>query len=421
LTSKLCLHGVHIAHPESFAADVARLLQGRVIRGRLREKEYGEGKSARFRRSLLRERDGQFPCQIHLLEGILLAEGSLVALYDVEFAYEHGAERQVMELVDRLLSEENEYTLAEPDPALRLQTMVGRAYPPLAGRVRLNRAVRHYLAWQLMIINWFWYLLLSDRSNKVLVRQLRVKIRRLRSCLVFFKEGLPAETVYRWQSFFKAEAETLSNLRELDVALLACRQMSVSGAENAAVLPARLEGIFSGLRQDEENKLFLQNRLNDHTKNLAEFLLWLMYFTDSKQSVSARRYCGQRLLRWSGRLREISKKYPDFSNMENLHRIRIKVKRLRYVIQTVDLIRLPVGLLRQLKQLQDVLGLLHDGYVNGIWAKGVLQRYSDETLLAEQVHDFLTWQKARSEAALAIVPGTWKHFQKELGEALKKN
>ena len=97
MTSKLCLHGVHIAHPESFAADVARLLQGRVIRGRLREKEYGEGKSARFRRSLLRERDGQFPCQIHLLEGILLAEGSLVALYDVEFAYEHGAERQVME------------------------------------------------------------------------------------------------------------------------------------------------------------------------------------------------------------------------------------------------------------------------------------------------------------------------------------
>lgn len=197
--------------------------------------------------------------------------------------------------------------------------------------------------------------------------------------------------------------------------------MSVSGAENAAVLPARLEGIFSGLRQDEENKLFLQNRLNDHTKHLAEFLLWLMYFTDSKQSVSARRYCGQRLLRWSGRLREISKKYPDFSNMEDLHRIRIKVKRLRYVIQTVDLIRLPVGLLRQLKQLQDVLGLLHDGYVNGIWAKGVLQRYSDETLLAEQVDDFLTWQKARSEAALAIVPGTWKHFQKELGEALKKN
>ena len=129
MTSKLCLHGVHIADPESFAADVARLLQGRVIRGRLREKEYGEGKSARFRRSLLRERDGQFPCQIHLLEGILLAEGSLVALYDVEFAYEHGAERQVMELVDRLLSEENEYTLAEPDPALRLAAYGGPRLP----------------------------------------------------------------------------------------------------------------------------------------------------------------------------------------------------------------------------------------------------------------------------------------------------
>ena len=134
MTSKLCLHGVHIAHPESFAADVARLLQGRVIRGRLREKEYGEGKSARFRRSLLRERDGQFPCQIHLLEGILLAEGSLVALYDVEFAYEHGAERQVMELVARLLSEENEYTLAG-GPRLPAS---GRQGPAQSGRSSLS-------------------------------------------------------------------------------------------------------------------------------------------------------------------------------------------------------------------------------------------------------------------------------------------
>jgi CHAD domain-containing protein len=34
------------------------------------------------------------------------------------------------------------------------------------------------------------------------------------------------------------------------------------------------------------------------------------------------------------------------------------------VTQTVDLTNLPLELLRQLKQLQDVLGLLHDDYVN---------------------------------------------------------
>lgn len=50
---KLCLHGVRIAHPETFTEDVAKLLKLTVKQGKLREKEYGENLSARFRRSKL--------------------------------------------------------------------------------------------------------------------------------------------------------------------------------------------------------------------------------------------------------------------------------------------------------------------------------------------------------------------------------
>ena len=420
MTVKLCLHGVHIARPERFASDVAKRFRAGLVSEHVREKEYGEGKSARYRRSLLRERGEKFPCRIHILEGILLAEGSLVTLYDVEFSYEHGKEKQVLELVAALLSGEDDYILAEPDMALRLQAMTGRPYPPLAGRIRLHKAVRHYLIWQLPVINWFWYRLLEERDNRVLVRQLRVKLRRFRSCLVFFKEALPAEGISCWQTFFKAEAETLSELRELDVALLTCRQMRMAG-ESAGVLPVRLEKIFSELRQEAEQTIFVHHRLNDHTNRLAEFWLWLSYFTEEKQKLSVGRYCRQRLLRWSDRLKEQGKEGPDFANMEDLHKIRIKVKRLRYVLQTVNLVQLPEGLLRQLKQLQDVLGLLHDGHCNAMRAKEILRSSAGEAVLEEQVRDFLAWQNGRSEAALAIVPGTWKHFQKELAESLKKN
>jgi CHAD domain-containing protein len=112
----------------------------------------------------------------------------------------------------------------------------------------------------------------------------------------------------------------------------------------------------------------------------------------------------------------LSKKYPDFSDMDDLHEIRIKVKRFRYVTQTVDLTNLPLDLLRQLKQLQDVLGLLHDDYVNAYWARGIALQQPEEEELQKQVQSFLNWQSARSESLLAVVSEMWEHFLQMLKE-----
>lgn len=50
--------------------------------------------------------------------------------------------------------------------------------------------------------------------------------------------------------------------------------------------------------------------------------------------------------------------------MEQLHRIRIKLKRFRYALQSVPELAPEARLLRSLKYLQDMLGLLHDDYIN---------------------------------------------------------
>ncbi|MBR0293866.1 MAG: CHAD domain-containing protein, partial [Acidaminococcaceae bacterium] len=110
------------------------------------------------------------------------------------------------------------------------------------------------------------------------------------------------------------------------------------------------------------------------------------------------------------------KKYPDFSDMDDLHEIRIKVKRFRYVTQTIDLTELPVDLLRQLKQLQDVLGLLHDDYVNAYWARGIALQHPGEKELQKQIQSFLSWQSARSESLLAVVSEMWENFVQMLKE-----
>lgn len=414
---KLCLHGVQIAHPETFTEDVAKLLNLTVEQGKLREKKYGENLIARYRRSKL-PGGPLLPFKVRVLEGILLVDSHLSDLLDVEFSYSAGSEPQVLEAVQRLLSGDDGFVVAEPDLKLRLQALAGKPYPRVSGGTGRLQAMHQYLYWQVLIINWFWSLLYRDPDNKLLIRQLRVKIRRLRSCLSFFKEGLPEGEVSGWQTFFREEADALSNMRELDAAALTCRRREA--AEDESDSSTVLLDLFLKLRQDEQDKFFSHSFLNRHTDKLAAFMLWLNRLqTGACKGLgkeTARHYVKRRLDAWCEKMISLNKKYPDFSNMDDLHKIRIKVKRFRYVTQTVDLTELPVDLLRQLKQLQDVLGLLHDDYVNAYWAQGIALQHSGEEELQKQVRSFLSWQSARSESLLAVVSEMWENFMQMLKE-----
>ena len=76
---------MRVAHPETFTEDVAKLLKLTVKQGEMREKEYGENCSARYRRNKLTG-GPLFPFKVRTLEGILLADARLSDLRDVEFS-----------------------------------------------------------------------------------------------------------------------------------------------------------------------------------------------------------------------------------------------------------------------------------------------------------------------------------------------
>ena len=333
MTLKLCLHGVRIAHPETFTEDVAKLLKLTVEQGKLREKKYGDNLSARYRRSKL-PGGSLMPFKVRVLEGILLVDSHLSDLLDVEFSYSTGCEKPVLAAVQQLLSGGDGFVVAEPDLKLRLHALAGKPYPHVSGDAGRLRAMHQYLYWQVLIINWFGHLLYQDPDNRLLVRQLRVKIRRLRSCLVFFKEGLPKAQVSDWQTFFREEADSLSNMRELDAAVLTCRRRLEAAGEEGDSSTVLLEQ-FLQLRQDEKDKFFSHSFLNRHTEKLAEFMLWLNLLQTGAfkepGKETARHYVARRLEDWCEKMLSLSKKYPDFSDMDDLHEIRIKVKRFRYV------------------------------------------------------------------------------------------
>ena len=416
---KLCLHGVRVAHPETFTEDVANLLKLTVKQGKLREKEYGENLSARYRRSKL-SGGSLLPCKVRVMEGILLVNSHLSDLLDVEFSYSAGSEQPVLEAVQKLLSGGDGFVVTETDMKLRLHAMAGKPYPRVPGSMGRLQAMHRYLRWQVFIISWFWHLLYQEPDNKLLVRQLRVKIRRLRSCLSFFKAGIPETEAANWQAFFRQEAETLANMRELDAAVLTCRRRRDTQGEEADS-PSLLLDLLLTLRQDEQDKFFSHSFLNQHTEKLAEFMLWLnLLQTEAPKELgkeTARHYVTRRVDAWCEKMLSLSNTYPDFSDMDDLHAIRIKVKRFRYVTQTIDLAELPANLLRQMKQLQDVLGLLHDDYVNAYWARGISLQHQGEEELQKQIRSFLDWQSARSESSLAVVQEMWDNFLQMLKES----
>ncbi len=407
---RICLHAVRPADPDGFVARLAVFFQACPVRGRLQQKEDGSGRSARYRKyKLLREGDGD-PVSLQILEGVLVLPGEMIPLHDVIFSYDAGAEGAVATMARRLLGGDDDYILAEPDVRRRLSALGGNPYPRLPRTATCREAVRRCLPWQLYGISWFQFLLLRDRDNRQLVRQLRVKLRRLQSCFVFWKEGLPTDRVRQWQRCFRAEAEELSLLRELDVALRSCQQMQEQTGQDTAALAAA----FQTARDREAARFFGQFCLNDHTARLVEFLLWVDGALDwNGPGGPARDYACRRLAGWLSRLDALWDRHLDFRDMDDLHKLRIKVKRVRYVLQTVDILRPPSSLVRRLKGMQDLLGFLHDDYVNASWAERLRPVPGTNPDLERQIDAFRTWQDDAVAGALDGLSGRWQDLREE--------
>lgn len=414
---RICLHAVRPADPDGFVARLAAFFQARPVKGRMQYKEDG-GRSARYRKYKFIRREDESPVSLQVLEGVLVLPGEMIPLHDVIFFYEAGAEGTVAALVRRLLDGDDEYVLAEPDIRRRLAALGGRPYPRLPRSGTYREAVRHYLPWQIYGISWFQYRLLQERENRQLVRQLRVKLRRLRSCFVFLKKGLPTDRVQQWQRYFRAEAEDLSLLRELDVVVRSCQQMQTETGQDMTALTAALQSV----RNRDAERFFGEYRLNDHTRRLAEFLLWVDGALDwSVQEGPAREYARKRLAGWLSHLETLRSAYPDFRDMEHLHKLRIKVKRIRYVLQTIDVLRPPASLVRRLKLLQDSLGFLHDDYVNASWVERMRPAPGTDPDLETQIDAFRHWQDKAVAAALHDLPGRWDDLQETAANLYLKN
>mgnify|MGYP000081527501 FL=1 len=157
-------------------------------------------------------------------EGIVIMAAKLLPLREMTVVYTSKELTKLSTVVEKLCCRMS-LIIAEPDLKQRLAQENGtydfRKLPAYKNGSLQAMAVCH-LPWQIYVVSKAWQQFLQQPEEKVFVRQLRVKLRRLRSTLSVFKPVLQKNSTVAWQNTLRQQGEILSRLRELDVALMTC-------------------------------------------------------------------------------------------------------------------------------------------------------------------------------------------------------
>ena len=418
---KICLHGLCLKNKGQLLTMVQKILPPSTVKNKIKEKYLSDD-------NLLKYKCTKFVpvnpvgYKVTCITGVMVINDNLHPLNEVIIQYESEALGEVRKLVQKLLASKIKFVLEEPDLLMRAKQLRGRSSMQdmaLYDEDNVATALYCHLPWHIYASSKAWGELLTCTNERNLVRQLRVKLRRLRSCLTFFKELLPATTFEQYKMLVKRWTNVLGEAREYDVALLTCMKIrNAQKGEDSGEEVSRLEEVLQEYRAKASKKILSSNKLNAVTLQFVEMILVLQNTALPKKFAEMRlkAFIRLRLGLWCDKLMTLQEKYPEFSDMEQLHKLRLKVKRFRYGLQGVPEIYLPNSLLRSLKTLQDMLGLLHDDYVNDMLIGEIMQQYPEDATLQYEGAMFCGWERAKAEASLASLPGLWDNFTAQLGD-----
>lgn len=262
--------------------------------------------------------------------------------------------------------------------------------------------------------------LTENREDPEILHQMRIKLRRLRAFLSFIRPLTQEAECREFQAVFREWGQMLGPTRETDVLSEAWREFSASGAVS-------LEGhdwlgeVLTAERRQQMEKIrgFL-----DNVRMTALFLrFWAWLAQDAWQEhgqQSFRAFCAGRLETWCQNLLEFGKE-PDFTDMDNLHRLRIAGKKLRYVLENMEgAVDAPIeGGIDRLKQAQDSLGYLRDAHQTADVLARLLADKSSRAL-QRQAGLLTGWQARGAFEHRQAAQKTWRRLRKRLRKQLKK-
>ncbi|MBI4858149.1 MAG: CHAD domain-containing protein [Acetobacterium woodii] len=227
------------------------------------------------------------------------------------------------------------------------------------------------------------------------VHQVRVRIRKYRAVLAFFMPIFEAEK-------YRIQQETLRNLgllfgdvRQLDVLL-----EEITVIEGDSVLPicefTEIKHYLVGKRETAFKNLMDNLQTNQFALDLLDILVWKLnqpWLEGSPDlNISIKTYTKNHIDIWLKKIKK-SMRNLDVKQQHEVHKVRIKSKKLRYVIDQLSAIldKKTRKSMDQFEKIQDDLGYFHDVFAN----KQMLDQFisaSENCQLYYQAGIIIGWQ-----------------------------
>jgi CHAD domain-containing protein len=299
---------------------------------------------------------------------------------------------------------------ADPQPP-------GRAVRPCAPDDPLLTLVYHDLDRQFDALQRSLALLRDDRIDAV--HRARNATRRLRGTLKEFRDLLPASRMRRLRSELSWLADLLGQVRDLDVH----RARLVDGLRHRPA-SVHLESYLRHVEQQHSDSVrALEDALAD--ERYARLLANFGAFLDREPSraalaraPAARDAAAEYAVRALRKLRRAGRRIDRHSPPEELHRLRIRCKRLRYQLESFEPAYedRPRKITRKLKRLQDSLGAHHDATVAAqrLRAYAASEGAGLSATSRRAVRELIDLQDADAKASLRAFRRDWRRFEKRM-------
>ncbi len=217
------------------------------------------------------------------------------------------------------------------------------------------------------IDNYFSLLQHYDAEN---LHLMRIGLRRLKSFIWFFKKELSTNERIKINKIIKQLIKPTSKVRDYDVVYSEYILPAFHKNENLEEFKSLLE------HSDEERISLHKSALNDlssmHYQNLVQQLRnWIgnkqwkidSYAYKNIKGKALKKIIGKKIQRRRKKIMR-SKKHVSVYTQNELHKLRINIKELRYVIDILGFcVKRKKQELKLLKKLQDILGKINDTYV----------------------------------------------------------
>lgn len=258
--------------------------------------------------------------------------------------------------------------------------------------------------------------LLKEGTRPENIRALRIQCRQLRSVLNFFQSQLKKDD---WQIQIvrlRQWGTMLGMIRDIDV-LEKAWDGFVNRFEPIVSFSQQWRNVLSERREFLAEDVYYRLVRSELTQIIFELQAWIYREQEERLSagegndVSA--YVRRKLMQETKDLRQQLDSFGATSSIAKMHRLRIKIKRLRYVQESLVVVsqfrsdEFIVGL----KQLQSAIGKIHDGFQ----IKSLLEQAetgNSDTLFQLEKELFISWRSRATTERMFLLPEKFDALRK---------